>query len=63
MSIVTLTEVQVKLQDLINEVLQSHEPILISGTISNAILVSEEAWEKFKKQSIYFQFLKWELQL
>jgi len=52
MSIISLTEAQIKLQDLINEVAQSHEPILISGTISNAFLVSEEDWKGIQ-ETIY----------
>ena len=45
MSTVPLAEAQFKLQDLITEVAQSHEPILISGNVSNAFLVSEEDWK------------------
>ena len=52
MSTISLTEAQVKLQDLINEVSQSHEPILISGITSNAILVSEEDWQGIQ-ETIY----------
>ncbi len=52
MSTISLTEAQVKLQDLINEFSQSHEPILISGITSNAILVSEEDWQGIQ-ETIY----------
>ena len=52
MSTISLTEAQVKLQDLINEVSQSHKPILISGTTSNAFLVSEEDWQGIQ-ETIY----------
>ena len=52
MSTISLTEAQVKLQDLINEVSQSHEPILISGITSNAFLVSEEDWKGIQ-ETIY----------
>jgi antitoxin YefM len=52
MSTVSITEAQVKLQDLINEVSYSHEPILISGTTSNAFLVSEEDWKGIQ-ETIY----------
>ncbi|MFN9650223.1 MAG: type II toxin-antitoxin system prevent-host-death family antitoxin [Pseudanabaena sp.] len=45
MSIIPLTEAQIKLQDLINEVSQSHEPVMISGATSNSLLVSEEYWK------------------
>lgn len=52
MSIISLTEAQGNLQDLINEVSQSHEPILISGTTSNAFLISEEDWKGIQ-ETIY----------
>ena len=52
MSTISLTEAQVKLQDLINEVSQSHKPILISETTSNAFLVSEEDWQGIQ-ETIY----------
>lgn len=52
MSIVPFTEAQVKLQDLINEVSKSHEPILISGNKSNVFLVSEEDWKGIQ-ETIY----------
>jgi prevent-host-death family protein len=52
MSIVPFAEAQVKLQDLINEVANSHEPILISGSTSNAFLVSEEDWKGIQ-ETIY----------
>ena len=52
MSIVPFAEAQVKLQDLINEVSNSHEPILISGTTTNAFLVSEEDWKGIQ-ETIY----------
>ena len=52
MSIISLNEAQDKLQELINEVSQSHEPILISGNTSNAFLVSEEDWKGIQ-ETIY----------
>jgi antitoxin YefM len=52
MSTVPLAEAQVNLQDLINEVLKSHAPILISGNVSNAFLVSEEDWKGIQ-ETIY----------
>ena len=52
MSTVPLAEAQFKLQDLITEVAQSHEPILISGNVSNAFLVSEEDWKGIQ-ETIY----------
>lgn len=52
MSIIPLTEAQFKLQDLINEVSQSHELILISGNISDTFLVSQEDWKGIQ-ETIY----------
>ena len=52
MSAIPLIEAQGQLQDLINEVSRSHEPILISGTTSNAFLVSEEDWKGIQ-ETIY----------
>ncbi len=52
MSIIPLNEAQDKLQELINEVSQSHEPILISGNTLNAFLVSEEDWKGIQ-ETIY----------
>jgi antitoxin YefM len=52
MSIISLNEAQDKLQELINEVAQAHEPILISGNTSNAFLVSEEDWKGIQ-ETIY----------
>ncbi len=52
MSIVPLTKAQVKLQDLINEVSQSHEPILIPRNTSDAFLVSQEDWKGIQ-ETIY----------
>jgi antitoxin YefM len=46
MSIIPLTEAQIKLQDLINE------PVMISGATSNAFLVSEEDWKGIQ-ETIY----------
>jgi len=52
MSIISLTEAQVKLQNPINEVAQSYESLLISETTSNTFLVSEEDWKGIQ-ETIY----------
>ncbi|MEX0268249.1 type II toxin-antitoxin system Phd/YefM family antitoxin [Leptolyngbyaceae cyanobacterium UHCC 1019] len=41
---IPVNEAQQQLQDLINSVSQSHQPILIAGQSSNAVLVSEADW-------------------
>jgi antitoxin YefM len=41
---ISVNEAQQKLQDLIESVTQSHQPIIISGQGSNAVLLSEADW-------------------
>jgi antitoxin YefM len=41
---IPFNEAQQKLQDLIDSVSQSHQPILIAGQSSNAVLLSEADW-------------------
>jgi prevent-host-death family protein len=42
MNIINVTEARAKLYSLIDETASTHEPIVITGKRSNAILVSEE---------------------
>jgi antitoxin YefM len=44
MTIVNVTEARSKLYNLIDEISENHEPIIITGKRSNAVLVSEEDW-------------------
>lgn len=44
MSILTATEARANLYKLIEETLQSHEPVVITGKKGNAVLLSEEDW-------------------
>jgi prevent-host-death family protein len=44
MNIINVTEARAKLYSLIDETASTHEPIVITGKRSNAILVSEEDW-------------------
>ncbi len=44
MNIVNVTEARAKLYSLIDETASTHEPIVITGKRSNAVLVSEEDW-------------------
>lgn len=44
MNILNATEARSKLYKLIDETAQSHEPIVITGKRSNAVLISEEDW-------------------
>jgi len=41
---ITVTDARKTLYKLINETADSHEPILISGKKTNAVLISEEDW-------------------
>lgn len=44
MNILNATEARSKLYNLIDETASSHEPIVITGKRSNAVLISEEDW-------------------
>ncbi|MFQ4138390.1 type II toxin-antitoxin system Phd/YefM family antitoxin [Nodosilinea sp. PGN35] len=44
-----LTEAQSNLQHPINQVTQSHQPIVIAGAESNAVLLSEEDWASIQE--------------
>ena len=44
MNSITVTDARKTLYKLINEMADSHEPILISGKKANAVLISEEDW-------------------
>lgn len=41
---IPVNEAQQRLQDLIDSVSQSHQPIVIAGQNSNAVLLSEADW-------------------
>jgi antitoxin YefM len=41
---IPVNEARQQLQDLIDAVSQSHQPIVIEGQNSNAVLLSEAAW-------------------
>ncbi len=44
MNILNATEARAKLYSLIDEAAITHQPIIITGKRSNAVLVSEEDW-------------------
>ena len=44
MNSITVTDARKTLYKLINESVDSHEPILITGKNANAVLISEEDW-------------------
>lgn len=49
MSIHPVEEAQYRLQELINEVAESHKPIIITGKNSNAVLIDEEDWSSIQE--------------
>lgn len=44
MAMIPINEAKQRLQDLIDSVSQSHQPLVIAGKSSNAILLSEADW-------------------
>ena len=49
MSAMTTTQARSSLYRLVDEVAQSHQPILITGKNNNAVLVSESDWESIQE--------------
>ncbi|MEL6161348.1 MAG: type II toxin-antitoxin system Phd/YefM family antitoxin [Cyanobacteria bacterium J06627_32] len=49
MSIHPVEEAQNNLQQLINEVAESHKPVIITGESSNAVLIDEEDWSSIQE--------------
>jgi prevent-host-death family protein len=52
MPTVTATEARSKLYQLIDESASTHEPVLITGKRTNAVLLSEEDW-KAVQETLY----------
>lgn len=44
MPVMTATEARAALYSLLDDVAESHEPILITGKRNNAVLIAEEDW-------------------
>ena len=49
MTTLTVTEARSKLYKLLDDVAESHEPILITGKRSNAVLISEADWRAIEE--------------
>ena len=49
MTTLNATEARSKLYTLIDETAKTHEPILITGKRSNAVLLSEDDWNSVKE--------------
>lgn len=52
MTTLTATEARANLYKLLDEVAQSHEPVLITGKRMNAVLISEDDWRAME-ETIY----------
>ena len=49
MTILNATEARSKLYNLIDEASETHQPIIITGKRSNAVLISEEDWNSISE--------------
>jgi len=49
MAILTASAARSKLYRLIDQAAESHEPVIISGKRSNAVLVSEDDWKAIQE--------------
>lgn len=49
MAVLTASEARANLYRLIDQAAESHEPILIAGKRSSAVLVSEEDWKAIQE--------------
>ena len=52
MTTITVTEARSKLYKLLDEVAENHQPILITGKRSNAILISEDDWRAIEETMV-----------
>ena len=49
MTTLTATEARANLYKLLDEVAETHQPVLITGKRANAILISEDDWRAIKE--------------
>ena len=49
MTIVNVTKARTKLYSLVDEVLQSHKPVVIAGKRGNAVLLAEKDWNSINE--------------
>ena len=49
---ITVTDARSQLNKLLDEVAQNHEPILITGKRTNAILISEDDWRAIEETMV-----------
>ncbi len=53
MTVLNATEARSRLYNLIDEVASTHQPIIITGKRTNAVLVSEDDWNAIS-ETLYF---------
>ena len=49
MTTITVTDARNNLYSLVDQVAASHEPVLISGKRTNAVLIAEEDWRSIQE--------------
>ena len=49
MKTITITEAKDQIEALVNHANDNHQPILLSGTAGNAILIAEEDWNSIQE--------------
>ena len=49
MTTITVTQARARLYELLDQAATAHEPIMITGKRSNAVLVSEEDWRSIQE--------------
>ena len=49
MKTIPLTEAQSQIETLVNDTNDNHQPILLSGTEKNAVLIAEEDWNAIQE--------------
>lgn len=49
MSIISATKARAQLYQLLDQVASTHEPVVITGKRSNAVLLSEEDWKSVQE--------------
>lgn len=52
MTTLTVTEARANLYKLLDEVAETHKPVLITGKRTNAVLISEDDWRSIE-ETIY----------
>lgn len=49
MKTITINEAKDQIEALVNNINKNHQPILLSGTAGNAILIAEEDWNSIQE--------------